>query len=90
MQASAVVVGIISFAPVVGYAGLSWLRRGRDPSFTDDSSILTAASPPAMTAGLAPVRAYRGNACSSSGVSQWASISSKRRCSSRASFSASG
>jgi hypothetical protein len=50
-----VVVALVSFALVVGYAGLAWLRRGRDPSYGDDSSILTAAPPPAMTAATAVI-----------------------------------
>jgi hypothetical protein len=55
VHAPAVVVAVVSFALVVGYAGLYWLRRGRDPSFGDDSSILMAAPPPAMTAATAVI-----------------------------------
>ena len=55
MQTSAVVVGIVGFIVVAGYAGLSWLRRGRDPSYADDSSILMAAPPPGMTAATATI-----------------------------------
>jgi hypothetical protein len=55
VQAFAIVVAIVSFALVAGYAGLAWLKRGRDPSYSDDSSILTSAPPPAMTAATAVI-----------------------------------
>ena len=55
MQASDVVIGIVTFALVAGYAALSWLRRGRDPRYLDDASILLPAPPPGMTAATATI-----------------------------------
>jgi hypothetical protein len=50
-----IVVGIVAFAIVGGWAGLAWLRHGRDPHYGDDPSILTAAPPPEMTAATATI-----------------------------------
>ncbi|MGD0247855.1 MAG: hypothetical protein ABSB75_02270 [Candidatus Limnocylindrales bacterium] len=55
MQVVAAIAGVIGFGLVVGYAGLAWLKRGRDPSFADDESILAAAPPPGMTAATATI-----------------------------------
>jgi hypothetical protein len=55
VQVVAVIAGVIGFGLVAGYAGLAWLKRGRDPSFTDDESILAAAPPPGMTAATATI-----------------------------------
>jgi hypothetical protein len=55
VQVVAVIAGVIGFGLVVGYAGLAWLKRGRDPSFADDESILAAAPPPGMTAATATI-----------------------------------
>jgi hypothetical protein len=49
------VVGVIAFAIVAGWAGLSFWRHGRDPQALDDPSILAAAPPPEMTAATATV-----------------------------------
>ncbi len=40
---------------LVGWAGLSWLRYGRDPLYLDDASILVPAPPPDLTAASAAV-----------------------------------
>jgi hypothetical protein len=55
VQVVVVIAGIIGFGLVAGYAGLAWLKRGRDPSFLDDESILAAAPPPGMTAATATI-----------------------------------
>jgi hypothetical protein len=55
MQASDVVIGVVTFALVAGYAALSWRRRGRDPRYLDDDSILLPAPPPGMTAATATI-----------------------------------
>jgi len=55
VQVMAVIAGVLGFGLVAGYAGLAWLRRGRDPSFHDDESILAAAPPPGMTAATATI-----------------------------------
>jgi hypothetical protein len=55
VQVVAVIAGVVGFGLVVGYAGLAWLKRGRDPSFADDESILAAAPPPGMTAATATI-----------------------------------
>ncbi len=55
MQGLAVIAGIVGFVLVAGYAALAWLKRGRDPSFGDDRSILAAAPPPGMTAATATI-----------------------------------
>src|SRR5207244_6310909 len=47
--------GVFAFAIVAGYAAVSWLRRGRDPRFLDDASILLPAPPPGMTAATATI-----------------------------------
>jgi len=52
-------VGIIGapllFILLVGWAGWSWLRYGKDPVYLDDSSILMPAPPPDLTAASAAV-----------------------------------
>jgi hypothetical protein len=55
MQAIDIVIGVVTFALVAGYAALSWLRRGRDPRYLDDASILLPAPPPGMTAATATI-----------------------------------
>jgi len=55
-----VVLGIGAFLVVAGYAGLAWLRHGRDPAYLDDASILLPAPPPGMTAATATVVAGGG------------------------------
>ena len=40
---------------LVGWAGWSWLRYGKDPVYLDDSSILMPAPPPDLTAASAAV-----------------------------------
>jgi hypothetical protein len=55
MQAVDIVVGVVAFGLVAGYAALSWLRRGRDPEYTDDASVLLPAPPPGMTAATATI-----------------------------------
>jgi hypothetical protein len=50
-----VAAGLVGFGLVAGYAGLAWLKEGRDPSATDDASILAAAPPPGMTAATATI-----------------------------------
>jgi uncharacterized membrane protein YgcG len=52
-------VGLI-FAPlllvvIVGWAGWSWIRYGKDPVYLDDASILMPAPPPDLTAASAAV-----------------------------------
>ena len=49
------VVGIVGFVIVVGIVGVAWLTRGREPTYTDDSSILVPAPPPGMTAATATI-----------------------------------
>ncbi len=49
------VAAVLAFALVAGYAGVGWLRRGRDPVYSDDASILLAAPPPGMTAATATI-----------------------------------
>ncbi len=55
MQIPTLIAAIVGFALVAGYAGLAWLRRGRDPAVRDDESILLAAPPPGMTAATATI-----------------------------------
>jgi hypothetical protein len=55
-----VVVGVVAFVIVAGYAALAWFRHGRDPSYPDDASILPPAPPPGMTAATATVVAGGG------------------------------
>jgi hypothetical protein len=55
MQAIDVVIGVVTFALVAGYASLAWLRRGRDPRYLDDASIFLPAPPPGMTAATATI-----------------------------------
>jgi len=49
------VVAPIALMALVGWAGWSWLRFGRDPVYLDDPSILMPAPPPEMTAPSAAV-----------------------------------
>jgi hypothetical protein len=60
MQGVNVVVGILAFVVIAGYAALAWLRHGRDPSYLDDPSIMLPAPPPGMTAATATVVAGGG------------------------------
>lgn len=55
MHATDIVIGVATFALVAGYAAFSWLRRGRDPRYLDDASILLPAPPPGMTAATATI-----------------------------------
>ncbi len=52
-------VGLIGapllFVLLVGWAGWSWLRYGKDPVYLDDTSILMPAPPPDLTAASAAV-----------------------------------
>jgi hypothetical protein len=50
-----VVVGVVAFLVVAGWAGYAWVRKGRDPHYQDDASVLMPAPPPAMTAATATV-----------------------------------
>ncbi len=49
------VVAPLALLALVGWAGWSWLRFGRDPVYLDDPSILMPAPPPEMTAPAAAV-----------------------------------
>ncbi len=49
------VVGVVGFLVVAGWAAFAWLRKGRDPHYADDASVLLPAPPPAMTAATATV-----------------------------------
>jgi len=40
---------------LIGWAGWSWLRYGRDPEYLDDDSVLMPAPPPGMTPAAAAV-----------------------------------
>jgi hypothetical protein len=55
MPPSVYVPAIVAFILLVGYLGLAWLRRGREPVFADDPSILLPAPPPQMTAATATI-----------------------------------
>jgi uncharacterized membrane protein YgcG len=49
------VVAPLALIALVGWAGWSWLRFGRDPAYLDDPSVLMPAPPPEMTAPAAAV-----------------------------------
>ncbi len=49
------VVAPLLLVGLVGWAGWSWLRYGRDPEYLDDDSILMPAPPPGMTPASAAV-----------------------------------
>ncbi len=49
------VVAPLALLALVGWAGWSWIRFGRDPVYLDDPSILMPAPPPEMTAPAAAV-----------------------------------
>jgi hypothetical protein len=49
------VVAVVAFLVVAGWAAFAWVRKGRDPHYTDDASVLLPAPPPAMTAATATV-----------------------------------
>jgi len=49
------VVAPLVLLALVGWAGWSWIRFGRDPVYLDDPSILMPAPPPEMTAPAAAV-----------------------------------
>jgi uncharacterized membrane protein YgcG len=49
------VVAPLLLVGLVGWAGWSWLRYGRDPGYLDDDSILMPAPPPGMSPAAAAV-----------------------------------
>ncbi len=49
------VVAPLLLVGLVGWAGWSWLRYGRDPEYLDDDSILMPAPPPGMSPAAAAV-----------------------------------
>jgi len=49
------VVAPLLLVGLMGWAGWSWLRYGRDPEYLDDDSILMPAPPPGMTPAAAAV-----------------------------------
>jgi uncharacterized membrane protein YgcG len=49
------VVAPLLLVGLVGWAGWSWLRYGRDPEYLDDDSILMPAPPPGMSPATAAV-----------------------------------
>ncbi len=49
------VVAPLLLVGLVGWAGWSWLRYGRDPEYLDDDSILMPAPPPGMSPAVAAV-----------------------------------
>jgi uncharacterized membrane protein YgcG len=53
--ATGLVVAPLVLVFLVGWAGWSWLRYGRDPEYLDSPSILMPAPPPDMTAAAATV-----------------------------------
>jgi uncharacterized membrane protein YgcG len=53
--AAGLVVAPLLLVGLVGWAGWSWLRYGRDPEYLDDPSILMPAPPPGMTPAAAAV-----------------------------------
>jgi len=50
-----VLATMVAFVLVAGYAAAAWLRRGREPAFVDDRSVLMAAPPPEMTPATATI-----------------------------------
>jgi hypothetical protein len=55
MSATDIVIGVVAFLVVAGWSAFGWVRKGRDPKYTDDPSVLLPAPPPAMTAATATV-----------------------------------
>ena len=55
MSVTDIVIGVVAFLVVAGWAAFGWVRKGRDPKYTDDPSVLLPAPPPAMTAATATV-----------------------------------
>lgn len=53
--ATGLVVAPLLLVLLVGWAGWSWLRFGRDPEYLDDASILMPAPPPGLTPAAAAV-----------------------------------
>ncbi|CAN5846988.1 hypothetical protein BH23CHL8_BH23CHL8_24020 [soil metagenome] len=53
--AAGLVVAPLLLVGLVGWAGWSWLRFGRDPEYLDDPSILMPAPPPGMSPAAAAV-----------------------------------
>ena len=51
----AVIAGVVAFLVIAGWAVVRWRAVGRDPTYTDDDSVLLAAPPPGMTAATATV-----------------------------------
>jgi hypothetical protein len=48
-------LAVVGFVVVAGWVAVAWVRRGRDPAYLDDPSILLPAPPPAMTAATAAI-----------------------------------
>ncbi len=55
MSTPELIAAIVGFALAAGYVAVSWLRRGREPTYADDASILVPAPPPGMTAATATI-----------------------------------
>ena len=55
MSVANIIVAVVAFLIVAGWAAFAWVRKGRDPHYTDDPSVLLPAPPPAMTAATATV-----------------------------------
>jgi uncharacterized membrane protein YgcG len=53
--AAGLIVAPLLLVGLVGWAGWSWLRYGRDPIYVDDDSILMPAPPPGMSPAVAAV-----------------------------------
>jgi uncharacterized protein (TIGR04222 family) len=53
--AAGLVLAPLLLVGLVGWAGWSWLRYGRDPEYLDDPSILMPAPPPGMSPAVASV-----------------------------------
>jgi uncharacterized membrane protein YgcG len=53
--AAGLVLAPLLLIGLVGWAGWSWLRYGRDPEYLDDASILMPAPPPGMSPAAAAV-----------------------------------
>ncbi|HYC07296.1 MAG TPA: hypothetical protein VEG29_05175 [Candidatus Binatia bacterium] len=51
----ALIGGVVAFLVVAGWAVVRWRAVGRDPTYTDDDSVLLAAPPPGMTAATATI-----------------------------------
>lgn len=53
--ATGLVLAPLVFVALVGWAGWSWVRYGRDPEYLDDPSVLMPAPPPGLTPATAAV-----------------------------------